>query len=325
MRKVNNNKISIVVPVYNCEQYIKKCIKSILNQTFKEFELILIDDESQDQSGEICEEYAKLDKRIIVIHQKNQGVSKTREKGLKIAKSKYVTFIDSDDYIKEDYLYKLYNSIINSNADFVCCNSIDIGKNLPENICINKDEMISNKEKLLMDYFVGKRYAYCIWGKLFKKEIFKNIEFLKMKYAEDTCIILNLFMKCEKIMLLSYEGYYYVQREESATFSDNYLQKANDLLIRSKLLFNICQKINNQELILKARNEITQSLYGAIFTNCCYANKEQFEKFKSQYEQLNPYCINTSKMKFLLIKLFKINEKLAKNLFKMICFFKGNK
>ena len=107
MRKVNNNKISIVVPVYNCEQYIKKCIKSILNQTFKEFELILIDDESQDQSGEICEEYAKLDKRIIVIHQKNQGVSKTREKGLKIAKSKYVTFIDSDDYIKEDYLYKL--------------------------------------------------------------------------------------------------------------------------------------------------------------------------------------------------------------------------
>lgn len=319
---MNNNKISVIVPIYNCEQYIRKCIKSILNQTFKEFELILIDDGTQDKSGEICDEFSKIDERIVVIHQHNQGVSKTRQNGLNMSKSKYVTFIDSDDYVKEDYLYNLYNHIINSNADFVCCNSIDIGENLPKNFRIMKDEIISDKARLLTDYFNGKRYAYCIWGKLFKKDIFKDIEFPEMKYAEDTCIILNLFMKCNNVAVMSYDGYYYVQREQSATFSGNNLQKANDVLIRSKLVNNICKKIDNKELLLKAKNEMTQSLYGAILANCCYADKEQFKQFKTQYEQLYKDCVNTNKIKFLIIKIFKLNKNLTRILFEFMYFFK---
>ena len=317
--------ISVVVPIYNCEQYIEKCLDSIINQKFKDFQIILIDDGSKDNSGNICERYAKIDERITVVHQKNCGVSETRKRGLEISDSEFVAFIDSDDYIKEDYLYNLYNNIKNSNADFVCCNSIDVGEKLPKNFIIDKDEIINDKVSLMNDYFHGKRYAYCIWGKLFKRSIFKNIEFPKMKYAEDTCIILNLFMKCDTIALMSYNGYYYVQREQSATFSGNNLQKANDVLIRSELVNNICEKIGNEQLLLKARSEMTQSLYGAIVANCCYADRKQFKQFKAKYEKLYGICINTNKIKFLTIKVFKLNKNLTKILFKFVYLFKRKK
>lgn len=318
----NEVKISVIVPIYNCEQYLEKCIKSILAQTFKEFVLILIDDGSKDKSGRICDKYAKIDKRVITVHKENEGVSKARENGLKMCNSEYVAFVDSDDYLKKDYLEQLYNNIIKYNSDFICCNSIDVGENLPKNFCINKDEVINNKVRLLEDYFSGKRYAYCIWGKLFKRVIFKDIKFPKMKYAEDTCIILTLFMKCNKVALLSYNGYYYVQRAQSATFTNNKLQKANDILIRSELVNEICQKLNNKNLLIKAGNEMTESLYRAISANCCYADKKQFENFEKKYNKLYKQCISTNKIKFLIIRNFKLSKVITKGLFKFICFVK---
>ena len=106
-----NEEISIIVPVYNVEKYLCRCLDSILSQSMQDYVVFLIDDGSKDQSGEICEDYAEKDKRFIVVHQKNQGVSKTRQKALDMVSTDYVAFIDPDDYIEKDYLEKLYNEI----------------------------------------------------------------------------------------------------------------------------------------------------------------------------------------------------------------------
>ena len=113
--------ISIIIPVYNVETYISNCIESILNQTFKDFELLLIDDGSIDESGRLCDNYKKKDSRINVIHTKNQGVSKSRNLGIKKAKGKYIMFCDSDDYVDKYWCEKLYNTIKNNPNSFILC------------------------------------------------------------------------------------------------------------------------------------------------------------------------------------------------------------
>lgn len=114
-------KISIIVPIYNVEKYIEKCIQSILNQTFSDFELILVNDGSTDSCGEICDKYKKLDDRIIVIHKVNGGLSSARNAGIDIARGEYIGFIDSDDYIHEKMYEILYNNAITYNSDIVIC------------------------------------------------------------------------------------------------------------------------------------------------------------------------------------------------------------
>ena len=130
-------KISIIVPVYKVEPYIHKCIDSILNQTFKEFELILVDDGSPDNCGNICDEYAKKDNRVRVIHKENGGISSARNIGLDVSNGEYIGFVDSDDYIKLDMYERLYNSCKVNNADISIIGTIEVdenGKKLYEHI-----------------------------------------------------------------------------------------------------------------------------------------------------------------------------------------------
>lgn len=119
-----NEKISIIIPIYNVEKYLKKCLDSVISQTYKNLEIILVDDGSPDKCGKICDEYQEIDNRIIVLHNKNIGLSGARNSGLKIATGKYVTFIDSDsdDYIADDYIEVLYKILKEKNADISICN-----------------------------------------------------------------------------------------------------------------------------------------------------------------------------------------------------------
>ena len=117
----NKYNISIVVPVYNVANFLDECIKTILDQSYDDFELILVDDGSTDESGSICDYYSKLDERVKVIHQKNGGLSDARNTGINISNGQFITFIDSDDYIAKDYIEKLYFSIIENNADICMC------------------------------------------------------------------------------------------------------------------------------------------------------------------------------------------------------------
>lgn len=258
-------KISVIVPVYKCEKYIEECIRSILKQGYENFELVLIDDGSPDSSGEICDRFAKEDSRVKVIHQQNTGVAKARQAGIDDATGEYITFIDSDDYIKHDYLQCLYTSMINSKSDVICCNSIDVGIGKYINKIIENDEVIEINlmERIMEDYFGGMRYAYSIWGKLYKKSLFDNLTFLNLKYGEDTCMLLNIFKKCHSISLMQYEGYYYRCQQDGISMNLMTSQKAKDLLVQADIVYDICQKTNDN-LFSKAKRQRINSIYALL-------------------------------------------------------------
>ncbi|WP_300854408.1 glycosyltransferase family 2 protein, partial [uncultured Clostridium sp.] len=250
--------ISVIIPVYQCEKYLSECITSILNQTYKNFELLLINDGSFDNSGMICDDFANKDNRIRVFHQENQGVAQSRQNGINKSKGKYITFIDSDDFIDADYLEVLYNKIIKTNSDIVCCNSRDIGNAIYDNNMILVDEEIEDKKRMLSDYFQGKRYAYCVWGKLYKKESIQNLKFRTLKYGEDTCFILDLFNTCNKICLYSYCGYNYRCQEQGISMTINNQQMMHDLLERDFQCYLICKEKAAALLPLAEKNYINR-------------------------------------------------------------------
>lgn len=216
--------ISIIVPIYNVEKYLNKCVESILKQTYDNLEIILVDDGSLDNCGNICDEYAKKDSRIIVLHKTNGGLSDARNKGINIAKGKYIGFVDSDDYIDNDMFEILYNLCKNNNADI----SMISYKEIENEIIINENSNYTNKvfkynnieaiKELLKDEKI-KNYA---WNKLYKKELFDGIEYpIKMAY-EDVGTTYKLFEKAKKIIWYDIPKYNYIRRGTSIVSKNTY-------------------------------------------------------------------------------------------------------
>lgn len=210
--------ITIIVPVYKVEGYIRKCIDSIIDQTYRQLEIILVDDGSPDNCGKICDEYACKDKRVKVIHKKNEGVSKAREDAIKIAKGEYIAFVDSDDWLDDDCIMNLYSKIKQYDADWVSCNFKEVGGNKYSNSkLIEKEQIITCRYDLYSDYLNLKFYTYVIWGKLFKTSLLKDYKFQRIKMGEDTCCMMDVFLKTKKAVLIEYKGYNYLTRENSVT------------------------------------------------------------------------------------------------------------
>ncbi|MDT2638331.1 glycosyltransferase family 2 protein [Enterococcus dongliensis] len=206
--------ISIIVPVYNVEKYLKKCVDSILNQTFKDFELILVDDGSPDSSGAICDQYAEKDSRVKVIHKKNGGLSDARNAGIEVAKGKYLGFIDSDDYIAEDMYELLHNNIVRENADLSICGIYDVYQ---ERQAIKKERIkrtVTSLEAMVL-IFEGNNISVHAVNKLYKRKVFSGIRYPMGKYHEDSFIIVEILDKCKTVVIDSIQKYYYVHRAES--------------------------------------------------------------------------------------------------------------
>lgn len=202
------DKVSIIIPVYNAYESIDKCINSIINQTYKNIELILINDGSNDKSIEKLNDYKKKYKNIKVIDKKNEGVSITRNLGIKKASGKYIMFIDNDDYIDKDYVEKLYNTIVSKNVD--CVYSGYRRENSAGKIILKRS--VTNSEW----------YKYVLlapWAKIYKKDflIKNNIEFLPYKIGEDVYFTLKMISKKAKIEFLDYTGYVWFYNEKSVS------------------------------------------------------------------------------------------------------------
>ena len=211
---MKNVAISIIVPVYKAEKYLYDCIDSILSQSFKEFELLLIDDGSPDRSGEICEEYAKKDERIRVFHVENGGVGRARNIGIDNSMGQWLFFVDSDDILLPSYLhmfmnYNSYDMVIGGYQEFGECIQerfvegeyiIDIKNATSEILDFNQTYNTSN----ILFYFP--------WGKMFRAEIIKSNGIMfdsKMRMAEDSCFIMEYFTFCNRIILIPYNNYLY--------------------------------------------------------------------------------------------------------------------
>jgi len=211
--------ISVIVPVYNVEKYLSRCIDSILAQTHKNLEIILVDDGSIDNCPNICDDYAKIDKRILVLHKKNGGLSSARNAGIDISKGNYIGFIDGDDYVLPDFCKNLYNALISAKADLSICNykyvdeeGTTIDRRIKSPI---KDETLTSDEAY--ERIVGYGYSYYVTAvnKLYKRNIFNNVRFPMGKLHEDEFTVHHIFSECNTITIISEVLYMYVQRSDS--------------------------------------------------------------------------------------------------------------
>jgi len=261
-------KISVVVPVYKVEPYLRRCIDSIIGQTFKDFELILIDDGSPDKCGEICDEYAKKDSRVVVIHQKNGGLSAARNAGIDWvfanSQSEFIGFIDSDDWVAYNYLEELHKGC--QRCDIACVNLMQTsGENVSE-----------HTGEVVCDYLPPDIYWQCrmlpmtAWGKLFKRELWKNVRFPVGKIHEDEYAIPEILFSRRQIASSDAKLYYYFRRGDSIVGRGYSVKRldAIDAIIGQVKMFTdmgyeelarkgkirLCQYYSNAILLLKRKD-----------------------------------------------------------------------
>jgi glycosyltransferase involved in cell wall biosynthesis len=263
--------ISIIVPVYGVEKYLDKCVKSILSQTFKEFELILVDDGSPDNCGAMCDAYAETDDRIVVVHKENGGLSAARNAGIAIARGRYLGFVDSDDYIESDMYELLYNNLKKEEADLSIVGIFDLyaGKE-PE---IKKHEYIVTDmlgaAKIILE---GKLVSVNAYNKLYKKEIFDHVRYPEGMITEDAAVILKVLEQTTKVVIDTSQKYYYYHRENS--ISSNHFSK--------KDLDTIKAWEDNEKHVLKKYPE----LKNLVHTRVCWAYFTVLDKMmNSQIEK----------------------------------------
>lgn len=211
------SKITIIVPVYNVEAYLKRCVDSILEQTYKDFEILLVDDGSPDNCGKKCDEYAEKDNRIFVIHQKNGGLSAARNTGLnwfyEQNRSEYITFLDSDDWIHPRYLEILIIGI-KKGYKISACSYTHATETIPYKNCSDIEYEITSPEDFLLNHSWQYNYATC---KLFHKSLFEDVRFPVGKYFEDTFTTYKVLHECDKIAYTGEGLYYYFLNDAGIT------------------------------------------------------------------------------------------------------------
>lgn len=325
---MNKPEISIIVPVYNVENYIHRCIESILNQTFNKFELILVNDGSSDNCPQICDQYSNIDNRIKVIHKKNGGVSSARNEGLKLAKGRYIGFVDSDDYIDKDMYELLYKAINENDADISIC-----GHKIVENDKItqyirndNKINLYNKKEavkKILLDDEINS-FA---WDKLYKRELFLNFEYPNLTYHEDLASTFKLLNKSDKIVCINKAKYNYVRNPNSICFTIN----------PQKIFHSYLAYVERQKLIDKEYDELIEinqnNMYSVAINalNTMIRNNTYKDKYSKEYEILRNNIktditkIIENKLIDKRVKLYSILSTKNMYLYKCICKFNINK
>lgn len=313
-------KISIIVPIYNVEKYLDKCIRSIINQSYKNIEIILINDGSTDKSGEICDYYSTIDKRIKIIHKKNEGVSVARNLGISLSKGKYIGFVDSDDWISEFMYEKMYEYM--ENNQLVMCrycrvddNGYIIHTNEPLKYGeLNKDQIFKNILLPMIGSEIDNLSTAQImgsnWRCLYDKSIIDkyDIKFENIKIAEDMLFHVMYLGRIDKIFVINEELYYYRYNPISAT--SNYIDQLwSELINQSDLLEKALKDIGLLNSESKERL-IASRLY---FICWCISNETHInnpKKHKDIIREIKYLCSNEySKKIFTFKNIFKMNFK----------------
>ena len=298
------DKISIIIPIYNVEKYLEKCLNTIINQTYKNLEIILIDDGSTDNSSTICDEYCEKDKRIKVIHKNNEGVSSARNKGIELSKGKYIVFIDPDDYVTDEHVEVLYDCIISNNVDLVISNLIDINE---DGIILNNEEkesFLMNKDQCLKELLSEDNFYHLCCGNMYRKDLLEKIRFnCEYRIAEDLDFLYRYIKHIKSAYFLSKNTYYYLKREGSATNS-TYSEKWNDELKICNFIINETAGLENDLHKYAKRKYIRLNINQA---HRFVLNKNQIKNLKNNIKLYKDEIFNS--------KFFDNKEKLKVSLF----------
>lgn len=233
---VSNNLplISVIIPLYNTQDYIEKCVCSVLNQTYPNVEIIVINDGSTDNSLSIVTQLTEMDQRVKVYSQQNKGVSAARNLGLDKVNGKYIAFLDSDDYFVDDYLEVLFNLLVSNNCDIACC---EVNENGNSSI-IQKEQRVFNSHELMGIYLKdNKFYNEVLYVKLYKKELFDGLRFWEGKIHEDTYLCFQLLEKARKVAYVNYAGYIRMERSDSIT-NVKYTNRNYDVVDANAYIYN---------------------------------------------------------------------------------------
>lgn len=271
--------ISIIIPVYNVEQFLPKCLDSVISQTYRNLEIILIDDGSTDRSGIICDEYKLKDNRIKVIHQGNQGIGCVRNIGLKECRGDFVGFVDSDDYIKPEMFFILHEELLKYKAEIACCASYRVEIDNKLRVCYDnfQDKKVYCDDEVFEKYLEC-HFGYMLWNKLFKTDIVKNIDFPNTKIGEDLWFLIQTFYLTQKVVCINEPLYYYVKRSSSLTETTKKLDyvKNIELFEITKNIFSFI-KVNKSIYVPKVINGYIKSLT-EMYQNICL--DKRFEDLK---------------------------------------------
>jgi glycosyltransferase involved in cell wall biosynthesis len=296
--------VSVIVPVYNVEKYIHKCIESLLGQTYKAIEIILVDDGSKDGSGAICDEYASKDSRVKVIHKENGGLSSARNSALEIAQGKYLSFVDSDDYVDVQMYEKMVRACEEYDAGITICNHYvdDDGVYSVENSYLDTVKVYESEQALRLliedDYI---RNYFC--DKLFRADLLEGIRFPLKRNYEDVARMYLLFEKSERICQIPDFMYYYVRHEGSITghTSDSQWHKnCGGLLLSQKERFEYFFA-KNQKMATLCLGNMLKYIYSYMDTGCAtkdMAGNASWRKFLLEHEadiKANPYISDKDK------------------------------
>ncbi len=212
--------ISVIVPVYKCEQYLEACVDSILNQTFTDFEIVLVNDGSPDNSGNLCDELAEKYSKIVVLHQENQGQAAARNNGVKIANGEWLHFVDSDDSLHPQMLESLYNAVSKSNVKLAMCSAIQ-GETIPEDFNCHKNvkfEISQMTEDNIFNLCENEKYYYwVVWGKLIHKSIYEKYPLTEGRIYEDNAIVCKWLHEAGKIAIFDEKLYFYYTNTSGTT------------------------------------------------------------------------------------------------------------
>ncbi|MBR5340087.1 MAG: glycosyltransferase [Lachnospiraceae bacterium] len=212
-------KLSIIVPVYKVEQYLDKCIESILAQTFTEYELILVDDGSPDNCGKMCDEWAGKDQRIRVIHKENGGLSDARNAGLDAAQGEYIGFVDSDDYVHPELFERLLRNADLHQADISMCGYVNVYPSGERQRNTDEAVLVWTQEEAIYHILKGKEVSVHAYTKLYRRELFNGVRYQKGVISEDAYIIMDIMDKVRVAVFTPMSLYYYVHRANSINTS----------------------------------------------------------------------------------------------------------
>lgn len=311
--------ISVVVPIYNVEKYLERCIQSIRNQSYSNLEIILVDDGSTDSSGELADKFQKRDGRVKVIHKNNGGLSDARNAGIKAANGEYLCFVDSDDYIHKDMIFTLYTYIRRYSCEVSVCEGVDIYDGClveEDSFEINsvKCDVFNNIDAMKFWYTSTYRNPTVAWNKLYSRSIFDEICFEKERLHEDEIIMHEIFTKCNRVVYVWKVLYFYVNRCDSITQAKFNIKRL-DVLYAMENRLKCFKNIGDRELL-----NMHLAHYCDILMACYINVKYNISDNEEVLNKIYDYLIKLSKegdigfIHILKVHLFCISPGLFKHI-----------
>lgn len=295
------DKISVIIPIYNVEKYLKKCLDSVINQTYKNLEIICVNDGSPDNCQKILEEYKTKDNRIIVIEQENKGVSNARNRALEVATGDYITFIDPDDWIELDFYEAAIKNLKESSADIFCSGIYDEfeDRTVKRENKLPVKEVITDKNDLFLyvfkrDYY--RNFGVFLWNKVYKSELFENVRFDETLFiGEDLVVFTEVALKSNKFIYTNTAYYHYLQRQSSLTHNIN-LEKVATRLKAYSIAINAMENENiHQDCIIWAKRFRTFHASNLAEITIEQNDAIRLEKYKDEIKKYLPEYIETNK------------------------------